>query len=290
MLEEEDQDWFIPSRDLNNQGVGQLQQQLNGLSVSDHHNNLEEVAVSQMRLIALRSLCRFLIKWVILFCFLLSAEEEHLESWSKGVCPGEEILGVPLTPMEPQHARTHMHKHTQTHAPVLSYSQRLWRPRPHTRWSSHASMHTHTLEVSGVLPGPIGGWGVFFSFFFLQSFYFLFVSCKLRDIGDGWERGCSTSSALLWALAHHCISHHAVDVYRACRSQQVPWKIGSYLGVMPRQSLNSKSLVFFCFSVNLCLIGWKTKHTFPAGWRLLCCWGQKDEHFRGLQRASAVAL
>lgn len=46
MLEEEDQDWFIPSRDLNNQGVGQLQQQLNGLSVSDHHNNLEEVAVS----------------------------------------------------------------------------------------------------------------------------------------------------------------------------------------------------------------------------------------------------
>lgn len=47
MLEEEDQDWFIPSRDLNNQGVGQLQQQLNGLSVSDHHNNLEEVAVSR---------------------------------------------------------------------------------------------------------------------------------------------------------------------------------------------------------------------------------------------------
>lgn len=46
MLEEEDQDWFIPSRDLNNQGVGQLQQQLNGLSVSDHHSNLEEVAVS----------------------------------------------------------------------------------------------------------------------------------------------------------------------------------------------------------------------------------------------------
>ena len=45
MLEEEDQDWFIPSRDLNNQGVGQLQQQLNGLSVNDHHGNLEEVAV-----------------------------------------------------------------------------------------------------------------------------------------------------------------------------------------------------------------------------------------------------
>ena len=45
MLEEEDQDWFIPSRDLNSQGVGQLQQQLNGMSVNDHHGNLEEVAV-----------------------------------------------------------------------------------------------------------------------------------------------------------------------------------------------------------------------------------------------------
>ncbi|KAI3376532.1 hypothetical protein L3Q82_016990, partial [Scortum barcoo] len=53
MLEEEDQDWFIPSRDLNNQGVGQLQQQLNGLSVSDHHN-LEEVAVSQRSIISQR--------------------------------------------------------------------------------------------------------------------------------------------------------------------------------------------------------------------------------------------
>ncbi|XP_061524535.1 polyadenylate-binding protein-interacting protein 2B isoform X1 [Phyllopteryx taeniolatus] len=46
MLEEEDQHWFIPSRDLNNQGVEQLQQQLNGLSVgvNVHHNNVEEVA------------------------------------------------------------------------------------------------------------------------------------------------------------------------------------------------------------------------------------------------------
>ncbi|KAL4660949.1 polyadenylate-binding protein-interacting protein 2B isoform X1 [Arapaima gigas] len=34
MLDEEDQDWFIPSRDLPS-GVGQIQQQLNGLSVSD---------------------------------------------------------------------------------------------------------------------------------------------------------------------------------------------------------------------------------------------------------------
>lgn len=40
MLDEEDQDWFIPSRDLA-PGVGQIQQQFNGLSVND--NNTEEI-------------------------------------------------------------------------------------------------------------------------------------------------------------------------------------------------------------------------------------------------------
>uniref|UniRef100_A0AAY4ERE9 Ataxin-2 C-terminal domain-containing protein n=1 Tax=Denticeps clupeoides TaxID=299321 RepID=A0AAY4ERE9_9TELE len=40
MLEEEDQDWFIPARDLP-VGVGQLQQQLNGLSVDD--NNADDI-------------------------------------------------------------------------------------------------------------------------------------------------------------------------------------------------------------------------------------------------------
>lgn len=39
MLDEEDQDWFIPERDL--PSVGQIQQQLNGLSVSD--DNAEEI-------------------------------------------------------------------------------------------------------------------------------------------------------------------------------------------------------------------------------------------------------
>lgn len=43
MLEEEDQDWFIPSRDLP-QGMGQLQQQLNGLSVGDGHST-EDILV-----------------------------------------------------------------------------------------------------------------------------------------------------------------------------------------------------------------------------------------------------
>ncbi|XP_030804262.1 polyadenylate-binding protein-interacting protein 2B [Camarhynchus parvulus] len=35
MLEEEEQDWFIPARDLPAQGMAQLQQQLHGLSVGD---------------------------------------------------------------------------------------------------------------------------------------------------------------------------------------------------------------------------------------------------------------
>ena len=43
MLEEEDQDWFIPSRDLN-PGVAQIQHQLNGLSVAD--SNPADVVVS----------------------------------------------------------------------------------------------------------------------------------------------------------------------------------------------------------------------------------------------------
>ncbi|CAO2605684.1 Polyadenylate-binding protein-interacting protein 2B [Lemmus lemmus] len=43
MLDEEDQDWFIPARDLP-QAVGHLQQQLNGLSVSDSHES-EDILV-----------------------------------------------------------------------------------------------------------------------------------------------------------------------------------------------------------------------------------------------------
>lgn len=43
MLDEEDQDWFIPSRDLP-QVMGQLQQQLSGLSVSDGHDS-EDILV-----------------------------------------------------------------------------------------------------------------------------------------------------------------------------------------------------------------------------------------------------
>lgn len=44
MLDEEDQDWFIPARDLP-PGMGQIQQQFNGLSVSGS-SNTEEIVVS----------------------------------------------------------------------------------------------------------------------------------------------------------------------------------------------------------------------------------------------------
>ncbi|KAM9295049.1 polyadenylate-binding protein-interacting protein 2B isoform 1-T2 [Morus bassanus] len=47
MLEEEDQDWFIPSRDLP-QGMGQLQQQLNGLSVGDSHSSEDILSKSNL--------------------------------------------------------------------------------------------------------------------------------------------------------------------------------------------------------------------------------------------------
>lgn len=47
MLEEEDQDWFIPSRDLP-QGMGQLQQQLNGLSVCDGHSSEDILSKSNL--------------------------------------------------------------------------------------------------------------------------------------------------------------------------------------------------------------------------------------------------
>ncbi|KAM6313618.1 polyadenylate-binding protein-interacting protein 2B [Aegotheles albertisi] len=47
MLEEEDQDWFIPSRDLP-QGMGQLQQQLNGLSIGDGHASEDILSKSNL--------------------------------------------------------------------------------------------------------------------------------------------------------------------------------------------------------------------------------------------------
>ncbi|XP_049507614.1 polyadenylate-binding protein-interacting protein 2B isoform X1 [Panthera uncia] len=47
MLDEEDQDWFIPSRDLP-PAMGQLQQQLNGLSVSDGHDSEDILSKSNL--------------------------------------------------------------------------------------------------------------------------------------------------------------------------------------------------------------------------------------------------
>lgn len=47
MLDDEEKDWFIPSRDLP-QGVGQLQQQLNGLSVNDGRNTDDILSKSKL--------------------------------------------------------------------------------------------------------------------------------------------------------------------------------------------------------------------------------------------------
>ncbi|XP_022360124.1 polyadenylate-binding protein-interacting protein 2B isoform X1 [Lutra lutra] len=47
MLDEEDQEWFIPSRDLP-QAMGQLQQQLNGLSVGDGHDSEDILSKSNL--------------------------------------------------------------------------------------------------------------------------------------------------------------------------------------------------------------------------------------------------
>ncbi|NWR41117.1 PAI2B protein, partial [Regulus satrapa] len=47
MLEEEDQDWFIPARDLP-QGMGQLQQQLHGLAVADGHGSEDILSKSNL--------------------------------------------------------------------------------------------------------------------------------------------------------------------------------------------------------------------------------------------------
>lgn len=52
MLDEEDQDWFIPARDLP-PGMGQIQQQFNGLSVNDSNSNTEEIVVSILVLASL---------------------------------------------------------------------------------------------------------------------------------------------------------------------------------------------------------------------------------------------
>lgn len=106
------------------------------------------------------------------------AEEEHVESRGKGVCPGEEILGVPLTPMEPPPA------HMCTHTSPRIFSETLTLTHRHT-----IIIYINTDEIGGVRAGPVGGWGYFFFllslFLFLYSFYFLFA-CKLRDI---WDQG-----------------------------------------------------------------------------------------------------
>lgn len=66
------------------------------------------------------------------------AEEERLESRSKGVRPREEILGVPLTPMEPPHAHAEQSSH------ILKDSGGL---EPRTQILTNTHTHLYTLEM-----------------------------------------------------------------------------------------------------------------------------------------------
>lgn len=105
-----------------------------------------------------------------------SAEEEHLESRSEGVRPGEEILGVPLTPMEPPHA------HTQQSSHILRDSGGHDRAHTDSHTHTHAGTHTHThtkihLKSMACWQAQLGGGGISFSFFLSFCFFNLFISC-----------------------------------------------------------------------------------------------------------------
>lgn len=130
------------------------------------------------------------------------------------------------SPPHPHGASTRTHTNTHQSSHILRDSG--GHDRAHTDSYTHtrACTHTHadTIEVSGVLAGPVGGWGDFF--FFSFCFFNLFISCLFLvnwgTLGTGVGDGCNTSTALLRALAHHCISDDTVDIYWVCRSHSCP--------------------------------------------------------------------
>uniref|UniRef100_A0A669PIQ3 Poly(A) binding protein interacting protein 2B n=1 Tax=Phasianus colchicus TaxID=9054 RepID=A0A669PIQ3_PHACC len=81
MLDEEDQEWFIPSRDLP-QRVGQLQQQLNGLCVADGRGP-EDVVVGGCHAAALGVGGG---GWKVSFGVLPEVEMPWEEDWLLGNC------------------------------------------------------------------------------------------------------------------------------------------------------------------------------------------------------------
>uniref|UniRef100_A0A803Y254 Poly(A) binding protein interacting protein 2B n=1 Tax=Meleagris gallopavo TaxID=9103 RepID=A0A803Y254_MELGA len=99
MLDEEDQEWFIPSRDLP-QRVGQLQQQLNGLCVADGRGP-EDVVVGGCHTAALgerggggRCPLGFCLRW--------SCPRSRIGSWSTVGQP----IHQPLANSWPTHSST----------------------------------------------------------------------------------------------------------------------------------------------------------------------------------------
>lgn len=132
--------------------------------------------------------------------------------------------------------------------------------------------HTYTLKVNGVLAGPVGGWGDFFFFLslFVSFFFFnLFISCLFLvnwgTLGIGVGEGCSTSTAPLRALAHHCISDDAVDIYRVRISH---WSsLGTEAATQEWcqekkiKSKNLKNVNLFAFICVLFNFNWDTKYS-----------------------------
>lgn len=175
--------------------------------------------------------------------------------------------------MEPPRARTH--------TPALTYSQRLWRPRPHTHWFTHSRTH---LKSKACWRAQSGGGGI--SFFFFLSFCFfnlLFPVCFLYTEGH-WERvgeGCNTSTALQRALAHHCISDDTVEAYRACRSHWFRRATEAATKQWYQDKTSNKREKWLHIRVHLCAVG-LNKNTVRRLRVSMTVRIEKDLDFRGL--------
>lgn len=180
------------------------------------------------------SSCVLHLPWFLTCLFLaVSAEEEHLESWSEGVRPGEEILGVPLTPMEPVRAlrkrSPHTWKDSDGHGRAHTDRSHPHAPQHTLARVTRTHTHEHTLSTFEVFPAcsqaQSGGGGLSFSFLF--CFLILFIYClflvKPRDIGEnGWvNMGVIPALPRQGAPAHHCISYCRCWRWRSARMSWV---------------------------------------------------------------------
>lgn len=176
------------------------------------------------------SSCVLHLPWFLNCLFLsVSAEEEHLESWSEGVRPGEEILGVPLTPMEPVRAlrkrSPHTWKDSDGHGRAHTDRSHPHAPQHTLARVTRTHTHEHTLSTFEVFPAcsqaQSGGGGLSFSFLFcfLILFIYRLFLVKPRDIGEnGWvNMGVIPALPRQGAPAHHYISYCRCWRWRSAR-------------------------------------------------------------------------